>query len=81
MKNKDFFDVLNISDNLNFVDIIQAMLGDECLGTIFKNGSAKLYFNSGLRKEIDIKLENLLTGDAFTLSLIHILTLPTTPYV
>ena len=68
MKNKDFFDVLNISDNLNSVDMIQAMLGDECLGTFFQNGSAKLYFNSGLRKEIDIKLENLLTGDAFTWS-------------
>jgi len=68
MKNKDFFDVLNISDNLNFVDMIQAMMGDECLGTYFQNGSAKLYFNSGLRKEINIKLENLLTGNAFTWS-------------
>ena len=68
MKNKDFFDVLNISDNLNSVDMIQAMLGDECLGTFFQNGLAKLYFNSGLRKEIDIKLGNLLTGNAFTWS-------------
>ena len=48
--------------------MIQAMLGDECLGTFFQNGSAKLYFNSGLRKEINIKLENLLTGNAFTWS-------------
>jgi len=68
MKNKDFFDVLNISDNLNSVDMIQTMLGDECLGTFFQNGLAKLYFNSGLRKEIDIKLGNLLTENTFTWS-------------
>ena len=68
MKNKGFFDVLNISDNLKSVDIIQAILGDECLGTFFQNGLAKLYFNSGLRKEIDIKLKNLLTENSFTWS-------------
>ena len=68
MKNKDIFDVLNISDNLNIVDIIQAMLGDECLGTFFQNGSTKLYFNSGLRKNIDRNLKNMLTGNAFTWS-------------
>ena len=68
MKNTDFFDVLNISDNLNSVDMIQTMLGDKCLGTFFQNESAKLYFNSGLRKEIDIKLEKLLTWNTFTWS-------------
>ncbi|SVE46741.1 uncharacterized protein METZ01_LOCUS499595, partial [marine metagenome] len=48
--------------------MIQAMLGDECLGTFFQNRSAKLYFNSGLRKNIDRNLKNMLTGNAFTWS-------------
>ena len=68
MTNKGFFDVLNISDNLHSDDIIQAMLGDECLGTFFQNRSAKLYFNSGLRKEIDIKLKKILTENSLTWS-------------
>ena len=60
MKNRDYFDVLNISDNQESVDMIQALMGNKCLGALFQNGTAKLYFNSGLREEMNLKLETLL---------------------
>ena len=59
MKNKEYFDVLNISSNRELVDMVQALMGNKCLGTFFQNESAKLYFNSGLRDEMDITLEEL----------------------
>ena len=51
MKNTDYFDVLDIPDNRESVDMIQTLMGNKCLGTFFQNGSAKLYFNSGLRRK------------------------------
>ena len=62
MKNRDYFDVLNISDNQESVDMIQALMGNKCLGTFFHNGTAKLYFNRGLREEMNLKLEALLSA-------------------
>ena len=60
MNNKDYFDVLTISDNRKSVDIIQTVMGNICLGTFFQNGSAKLYFQRGLREQVDIQLGTLL---------------------
>ena len=60
MKNKDYFDVLHIIDNPESVDMIQALMGNKCLGTFFKDGSAKLYFNNGLREQLDLQLGKLL---------------------
>ena len=60
MKHKDYFDVLIISDDPESADMIQALMINECLGTFFQNGSAKLYFHSGLREQMDIKLKELL---------------------
>ena len=59
MINSDYFDVLNISDNQKSADMIQAVMGKKCLGAFFLNGSAKLYFQSGLREEVNIKLEEI----------------------
>jgi len=59
MINKDYFDVLTMSCDQNSVDIIQAVMGDDCLGTFFQNGTTKLYFNSGIREKMDVKLGNL----------------------
>ena len=60
MKHKDYFDVLIISNNPESADMIQALMINECLGTFLQNGSAKLYFHSGLREQMDIKLKELL---------------------
>ena len=57
--NGTYFDVLNISNHPEAVDMIQAFMGSKCLGTFFQNGSSKLYFSSGLREEINIKLKAL----------------------
>ena len=49
MLTRNFFDVLSISDENGTVDMIQVLMGNDCLGTYFNNGIAKLYFYSGLK--------------------------------
>ena len=55
----DYFDVLCINDENGNVDIIQSLLGTECLGTYFKNGAAKLYFDGGEKDNIEVYLQNI----------------------
>ena len=55
----DYFDVLSIDEKNGTVDIIQSLIGNECLGTYFENGTAQLYFNGGKRDEIELCLQNI----------------------
>ena len=55
----EYFDVLNINDNNENVDMVQSLLGADCLGTYFKNGTAKLYFNDGKMNDIEIQLQEI----------------------
>ena len=55
----EYFDVLNINDHNENVDMIQSLLGAECLGTYFKNGDAKLYFDNGGKKDVEIILHEI----------------------
>ena len=55
----EYFDVLNINDNNENVDMVQSLLGVDCLGTYFKNGTAKLYFNDGKKNDIEIQLQEI----------------------
>ena len=57
----DYFDVLNIEDNNEKVDIIQSFIGTKCLGTYFENGTAQLYFNGGNKDDIELWLQNINT--------------------
>ena len=57
--NKNNFDVLTIFNNIDVVDIIQTILYSECLGTVFDNEIAKLYFKSGLKNKIELQLNKL----------------------
>ena len=49
----DYFDVLSIEGNNEKVDIIQSLIGSDCLGTCFENGIAQLYFNGGNKDDIE----------------------------
>ena len=55
----EYFDVLNINDNNENVDMVQSLLGADCLGTYFKNGAAKLYFYDGKKNDIEILLQEI----------------------
>ena len=55
----DYFDVLSINDENGNVDIIQSLLGNDCLGTYFENGTAQLYFDGGKRDYIEVSLQNI----------------------
>ena len=55
----NYFDVLNIKDENENVDIIQSLIGTDCLGTYFESGAAQLYFNGGKRDEIELCLQNI----------------------
>ena len=55
----EYFDVLSINEKNEKVDIIQSLLGNDCLGTYFENGDAQLYFNGGKRDEIELCLQNI----------------------
>ena len=57
MSTHDFYDVLSIIDENGNVDIIQSLMGNDCLGTYFKNGTAKLYFQSGLKNNLEKQLQ------------------------
>jgi len=53
MTNKENFDVLTIAGNREDLDIIQTLMGHDCLGAFFRYDSAKLYFNKGLREKMN----------------------------
>ena len=55
----DYFDVLSIDDKNEKVDIIQSLLGTDCLGTYFENDTAQLYFNGGNKDDIELRLQNI----------------------
>ena len=55
----DFFDVLNLQDDHGKVDMIQSLMGSDCLGSYCNNGTAKLYFKGGLRSQIEIRLREM----------------------
>ena len=55
----DYFDVLSINDENGNVDIIQSLLGNDCLGSYFENGAAQLYFDGGKKDDIDGQLKNI----------------------
>ena len=55
----DYFDVLSIDEKNEKVDIIQSLIGTDCLGTYFNNGTAQLYFNSGNKDDIELRLQNI----------------------
>ena len=65
MVENKFYDVLSIHDKNGNVDIIQSLLGNDCLGTYFKNGTAKLYFHSGTKSNIEILLQQINIGFPF----------------
>ena len=65
MTDQDFFDVLNISDKNGNVDMIQALMGNDCLGTYFNNGIAKLYFYSGLKNDLEARLQAINSNHSF----------------
>ena len=61
----EYFDVLNINDHNENVDMVQSLLGADCLGTYFKNGAAKLYFYDGKKNDIEILLLEISTDFPF----------------
>ena len=65
MTSQDFFDVLSISDENGNVDMIQALMGNDCLGTYFNNGIAKLYFYSGLKNNLEARLQEINSNHSF----------------
>ena len=65
MTAQDFFDVLSIRDENGNVDIIQSIMGNDCLGTYFNNGAAKLYFQGGLRNQVETRLKEINTDMPF----------------
>jgi len=65
MQTRNFFDVLNIRDKNGNVDIIQSIMGNDCLGTYFIDGAAKLYFQGGLRNQVETRLKEINTDMPF----------------
>ena len=53
------FDVISLRDENGNVDIIQALMGSDCLGTYYKNGTAKLYFRDGLKSNLEERLKKI----------------------
>ena len=53
MSTNDYYDVLRISDEKGIADIIQSYSGNECLGAYFNNGTARLYFQAGIKNHIE----------------------------
>ena len=65
MSTHEFFDVLSINDKNANVDMIQVLMGNDCLGTYFKNGTAKLYFQGGLKKNLEEQLQKINSNHPF----------------
>ena len=55
----EYFDVLTIDEKNEKVDIIQSLIGTDCLGSYFENGTAQLYFDGGKRDYIEVSLQNI----------------------
>mgnify|MGYP000356034539 CR=1 FL=1 len=62
----EYFDVLNIQDNNEKADIIQSLIGNDCLGSYSNNGTNKLYFNGGLRDQVEMRLKEINTKLPFS---------------
>ena len=62
----EYFDVLNIQDNNEKADIIQSLIGNDCLGSYSNNGTNKLYFNGGLRDRVEMRLKEINTKLSFS---------------
>ena len=59
MQSDEFFDVLSIRDENGNVDMIQALMGSDCLGSYYNKGTAKLYFQGGLKNQLEIRLKEI----------------------
>ena len=59
MRRPDYFDVLSIKNEKEKVDMIQSLLGKVCLGTHFQNGDAKLYFEGGIKNDLETRLQEI----------------------
>lgn len=57
MLNKKKFDVLCIKGDK--AEIIQALIGNDCLGSFIDNGTSKLYFIGGSKKNLESKLHKI----------------------
>lgn len=55
-----YFDVLNINEKLDYADIIQTLLGDQCLGANISIKTASLFFNNGMKEKVSQKLKFIL---------------------
>ena len=60
MTDKNHYDVLMIKENRSSIDIIQSMIGDECLGVFFEENISKFYFVHGARKKIESTLKKIM---------------------
>ena len=65
MSTHEFFDVLSINDKNANVDMIQVLMGNDCLGTYFNNGTAKLYFQGGLKDNLEARLQEINSNYSF----------------
>ena len=55
-----YFDVLNINEKFDYADIIQTVLGDQCLGANINKKTASLFFNKGMKEKINQDLKFIL---------------------
>ena len=55
----EYFDVLSIDEKNEKVDTIQSLIGTDCLGAYFENGTAQLYFDGGIKDDIELRLQNI----------------------
>ena len=62
---QQFFDVLNIQNNNKEADMIQSLMGSDCLGAYIKNGIVKLYFQDGLKNKVETRLMGIKTNSPF----------------
>ena len=61
----EFFDVLNIQEDKAKADIIQSFMGSNCLGACCNNGTTKLYFQGGIKNQIETRLIEINLGFPF----------------
>ena len=59
-KTNNDFDVLLMDTNQESIDIIQSIMGDDCLGTFLDGNISKLYFNGGNKNKIKNKLMKIM---------------------
>ena len=61
LKNKENFDVLVINNHWDLIDMIQSFMGDACLGTFFQKDISKIYFKGGMKNQMEIMLNQLIS--------------------